>query len=206
MSSPPHSVLRDVVNLPNLLTMSRVVCIPITIYLLDLASPRSCFWAALIFGIAAATDYFDGWLARRMKLVSLTGQFLDPLADKLMVMACLVQLTAMGWMSPWIPILLLSRELAVQGLRQIAVAEGLVIAAGQGGKWKTAFQLIGLIGLLAHFQYPIDFFVAQSTINFHRVGWWMLVISIAFSLWSAVEYFVGFLRVIQAAPSPAPRA
>jgi CDP-diacylglycerol--glycerol-3-phosphate 3-phosphatidyltransferase len=204
LSTPSaHTIRQDILNVPNLLTMTRVVCIPVVIYLLDLASPSSCFWAALVFGLASATDYFDGWLARRMKLVSLTGQFLDPLADKLMVMACLVQLTAMGWMSPWIPILLLTRELAVQGLRQIASAEGLVIAAGQGGKWKTAFQLIGLIGLLAHFQYSINFWIVETPINFHRVGWWMLVISIAFSLWSGVEYFVGFLRSMDKAKSKA---
>ena len=97
----------------------------VAVVLLDMATPMSCFWAATCFGVARATDYLDGWLARKLKLVSMTGKFLDPLADKLMVMACSVQLAAMGWLSPWIPILLLSRELAVQGLRQIASAEGM---------------------------------------------------------------------------------
>ena len=188
------TIKKDIVNLPNMITMVRILVIPVALFLLNLGTPLSCFWAALTFGFASATDYLDGYLARKMKLVSLTGKFLDPLADKLMVMACLVQLAAMSWISPWIPILLLSRELAVQGLRQIASAEGMIIAAGQGGKWKTAFQLIGLIGLLAHYEYMIQFGFFEASINFHRVGWWMMLFSIVFSFWSAGEYFVAFLK------------
>lgn len=192
-----NTIKRDILNLPNVLTLLRIIVIPIVVVLLGQQTPTSCFWAAFLFAMASATDYFDGYLARKLGLVSLTGKFLDPLADKLIVMASLVQLAAMGWIAAWIPILLLARELSVQGLRQIASAEGMVIAAGQGGKWKTAFQLIGLIGLLAHFTYPVDFVFAVADINFHRVGWWFLVISIAFSLYSAIEYFVGFLRAIE---------
>lgn len=193
------TIKRDILNLPNMLTMLRIIAIPIVVVLLAYQTPLACFWAALLFSFASATDYFDGYLARKLGLVSLTGKFLDPLADKLIVMASLVQLTAMGWIAAWIPIVLLARELSVQGLRQIASAEGMIIAAGQGGKWKTAFQLIGLIGLLAHYTYPVDFVFAATDINFHRVGWWFLVLSLAFSVYSAVEYFVGFLKAIETA-------
>jgi len=192
------TIRRDILNLPNMLTLARIVVIPLAVYLLALRTPTASLWAGTIFGLASATDYFDGYLARKLNLVSLTGKFLDPLADKLMVAATLIQLTAMGWIEPWIPILLLSRELAVQGLRQIASGEGMVIAAGQGGKWKTAFQLIGLIGLLSHYTYTINFGLTITDINLHRVGWWMLVLSIAFSLYSGAEYFVKFLAAIDA--------
>jgi len=192
----PSSVKRDLLNVPNLLTLARIAVIPAVVVLLERQSPVATFWASVLFGLASATDYFDGYLARKLKLVSLTGKFLDPLADKLMVMACLVQLAAMGWLEAWIPIVLLARELSVQGLRQIASGEGLIIAAGQQGKWKTAFQLIGLIGLLAHYTYPVNFGVFTAEINFHRVGWWMLALSIAFSLVSAGQYFLGFLKAI----------
>lgn len=191
------TIKQDIWNLPNLLTIARIVAIPFVVVLLERQTPASCFYASLLFGLASATDFFDGYLARKMGLVSLTGKFLDPLADKLMVMAALVQLTAMGWIGAWLPVLLLARELSVQGLRQIASGEGMIIAAGQGGKWKTAFQLIGLIGLLAHYTYPIDFGFVVSDINFHRVGWWFLVASLALSLYSAGEYFWSFLKAIE---------
>ncbi|MDX9723335.1 MAG: CDP-diacylglycerol--glycerol-3-phosphate 3-phosphatidyltransferase [Myxococcota bacterium] len=196
------TIRRDLFNLPNALTWARIAVIPLVVWLLDRQAPVSAFIASVVFGLASATDYFDGYLARKLGLVSLTGKFLDPLADKLMVMAALVQLASQGWVEPWIPIVLLSRELAVQGLRQIASAEGMVIAAGQGGKWKTAFQLIGLIGLLAHYSYDIDFGFVEVAINFHRVGWWMLVLSIIFSVYSAVQYFWGFLKAIESASKP----
>ena len=190
------TIRRDIINLPNMLTLARIAVIPLAVWLLSLQTPWSCFWAATTFGLASATDYFDGYLARKLGLVSLTGKFLDPLADKLMVMAVLVQLSAMGWLEPWLVILLLGREFSVQGLRQIASGEGMIIAAGQGGKWKTAFQLTGLIGLLAHFAYPIDFLFAEATVSFHRAGWWMIVMSLFFSLYSAFDYFKGFLLAI----------
>ncbi|MFA5623555.1 MAG: CDP-diacylglycerol--glycerol-3-phosphate 3-phosphatidyltransferase [Bradymonadales bacterium] len=186
----------DLLNLPNMLTLARIVLIPLVIIFLSYRTAKSTCIAAIFFAVAAATDFFDGYLARKLNLVSLTGKFLDPLADKLMVMAACVQLAAMGWLEAWVPIVLLTREFAVQGLRQIASAEGMVIAAGQGGKLKTAFQLVGLIGLLIHYQYEVDFFFFSSSVNFHLVGWWMLIASIFFSLISAGQYFAGFLGAI----------
>lgn len=190
------TIKQDIVNLPNLLTLARIAVIPLVALLVYYGTPSSMFWASFVFGLAALTDYFDGYLARKMGLVSLTGKFLDPLADKLMVMAALVQLAAMGWIASWIPIVLLARELSVQGLRQIASGEGMIISAGQGGKWKTAFQLSGLIGLIAHYSYPVNFGFVQTHINLHVAGLWLLLISIFFSLWSGAGYFIGFLRAI----------
>lgn len=190
------TIKRDLFNLPNSITMSRIVFIPFVVVCLAMQTPFYCLLSVVAFSIAAISDFFDGYLARRLNLVSVTGKFLDPLADKLMVMAATVQLAAMGWIASWIPIVILTRELAVQGLRQIAVGEGLVIAAGSGGKFKTALQLVGLVGLLIHYAYPIEFFGLETTMNFHRVGLVLLVLSVFISVISAVQYFAEFLKAL----------
>ncbi|MBQ9396712.1 MAG: CDP-diacylglycerol--glycerol-3-phosphate 3-phosphatidyltransferase [Proteobacteria bacterium] len=190
------SIKKDLFNLPNSITLLRIVLIPAVVVLVAMKTPFCCIIATSFFALAAISDFFDGYLARRLNLVSVTGKFLDPLADKLMVMAATVQLASMGWLDSWIPIVILTRELAVQGMRLIAVGEGLVIAAGSGGKIKTALQLIGLVGLLIHYEYPVSLFGFDTTMNFHRAGWWLLVVSIAFSLISAVQYFHGFVKAI----------
>ena len=191
------SIKKDLFNLPNSITMLRIIFIPFVVVFLSFKTPFFCFLAVLCFGIAALSDFFDGYLARRLNLVSVTGKFLDPLADKLMVMAATVQLASMGWLESWIPIVILARELAVQGLRLLAVGEGLVIAAGTGGKIKTALQLVGLVGLLAHYSYPIHLFGWDTTMNFHKVGWILLVLSVFFSLLSGWQYFRGFLNALE---------
>src|SRR5690606_34091593 len=136
--------------------------------------PFSSFVAAALFTGAAVSDILDGWLARRMNLVSIIGKFADPLADKLIVTAALVMLAQMGRIEAWLVILLLSRELIVSGLRQIAVGEGLVIAAGQGGKWKTALQLSGIIGVLVHYPYSVNLiFWTGYSFDFQLIGEWV---------------------------------
>lgn len=190
------SIKKDLFNLPNSITMLRIVLIPAVIVLLAFETPLCCFIAVLFFALAAISDFFDGYLARRLNLVSVTGKFLDPLADKLMVMATTIQLASMGWLESWIPIIILTRELAVQGMRLIAVGEGLVIAAGSGGKVKTALQLIGLVGLLVHYTYPVNLFGWETTMNFHRAGWWLIVLSIVFSIISACQYFHAFVKAL----------
>ncbi|HEY3234721.1 MAG TPA: CDP-diacylglycerol--glycerol-3-phosphate 3-phosphatidyltransferase, partial [Polyangiaceae bacterium] len=134
-------------NLPNLLTMGRVAVIPVVLWLLDRGTPKDCAWAALVYSAAAITDLLDGYLARRMNVVSVLGKFLDPLADKLLVMASLVWMIPMGRIAGWVVVLLLAREISVTGLRSIASSEGVVIAAGGGGKRKTALQMIGILCL-----------------------------------------------------------
>lgn len=191
-----QSIKKDIFNLPNLITMLRIVLIPAVIVLLAFETPLCCLIATSFFGLAAISDFFDGFLARKLNLVSVTGKFLDPLADKLMVMAATIQLASMGWLESWIPIVILTRELAVQGMRLIAVGEGMVIAAGSGGKIKTALQLIGLVGLLVHYTYPIHLFGWETTMNFHRAGWWLLVLSVVFSLISGYQYFKAFVKAI----------
>src|SRR5581483_9987844 len=139
--------------LPNLLTMGRILCIPAILFFIDNYSPTRSFIATLIYVGAALTDSLDGYLARKRKQVSVLGKFLDPLADKLIVTAVLVYLTAMDRVPPWLVVALLARELAVTGLRSIAVSEGLVLSASDQGKQKTALQMVGTMFLLIHFRY-----------------------------------------------------
>src|SRR5690606_20428203 len=147
------SLRADALNLPNLLTMARVALIPLVLWLLYDGTPEAGFWAAVVYIVAAVTDFLDGWLARRMGLVSILGKFLDPLADKLMVMSSLVFLAWMGRLPLWgavIVILMEGRELAVTSLRVIAINEGVVMAAVRGGKEKTAVQMMAILMLIVY--------------------------------------------------------
>ncbi len=186
----------EIVNLPNLLTMGRVAVIPVFILLTYFGDPVSSYWSAFIYAAAAVTDVIDGWLARRWNLVSVLGKFLDPLADKLIVMAALVMLVRLGRVASGLVIVLLAREFVITGLRSVAAAEGMVIAAGQGGKWKTALQLTGITALLVHYTYDIDFVFFRLEANFNRVGTWLLWLALVASIVSAGQYIKDFLGVM----------
>ncbi|HZS38773.1 MAG TPA: CDP-diacylglycerol--glycerol-3-phosphate 3-phosphatidyltransferase [Polyangia bacterium] len=201
--------------LPNILTMGRIVMIPAILLFIDNYSPVRSFVACLIYLAASLTDSLDGWLARRRKQVSVLGKFLDPLADKLMVTAVLVYLTAMDRVPPWLVVALLARELAVTGLRSIAVSEGLVLSASDQGKQKTALQMVGTMFLLIHFRYRVwgleSFTIRDEplVINFHAVGMVTLYLALAMSVLSALDYFRVFVRAVgernkQLAPPPSP--
>ena len=189
-------LLKEFWNVPNLLTFGRILIIPLFIYLAYQANPLASLLAGALFAIAAITDVVDGWLARRLGLVTVIGKFLDPLADKLIVLAAMVMLVRLGRFPAWVAILLLSREFVVTGLRQIAASEGMVIAAGQEGKWKTALQLVGIIALLVHYQHEVDLGVWRGPVNFNAVGQVLTYLSVVFSLWSAGVYFRGFLQML----------
>src|ERR1051325_9996649 len=146
---------RELTNLPNLVTMGRVVVIPFVLYFMDNYNPLRTFIASLLYLLAAAGDFLDGYLARSRGQVSTLGKFLDPLADKLIVNAVLVFMVALGRVEPWVVVVLIARDLAVNGLRSIASAQGLVISASDGGKIKTALQLVAIMMLLIHFSYPL---------------------------------------------------
>ena len=199
-----HSLKRDVLNIPNLLTLFRIVLIAPICVLIYLGDPVSVLIAVALFWIAGVTDWVDGYIARRQNLVSLTGKYLDPLADKLLVMAALLMLLPMGRVPASLAIIIVGRELSVSGLRALAATEGLVISAGEGGKFKTAFQMTGLIGLMLHFTYEISYGLFTVKINFYHLGLGLLIISTIFSISSAVEYFRGFLRAIAHETSSAP--
>lgn len=186
----------DIFNLPNLLTMGRVAVIPVFILLTYYGDPVSSYWSAFIYAGAAVTDVIDGWLARRWNLVTVLGKFLDPLADKLIVMAALVMLVRLGRVASGLVIVLLAREFVITGLRSVAAAEGMVIAAGQGGKWKTALQLTGITALLVHYTYDVSFGFFRLETNFNRVGTWLLWLALVASVVSAGQYIKDFLDVM----------
>jgi CDP-diacylglycerol--glycerol-3-phosphate 3-phosphatidyltransferase len=192
-----RTIREDAVNLPNLLTMLRIVLIPLALWLIADGSPRACFWAGAVYAISAITDFLDGWLARRMNLISVLGKFLDPLADKLLVISALVVMVAMSRVPGWAVIIIVARELSVTSLRVIAMSEGVEMAASQGGKEKAALQMIAVLLLMVHYRYVIDFGVVALPVDFNVVGLAALYISIFFAIWSGGEYVKLFVDAVE---------
>ncbi len=138
-------------NLPNKLTVTRVLLIPIFMLFLLLRNSTTKYapvLALIIFIIAAITDGIDGYLARKQKKVTKFGKIVDPLADKLLISAALISFVALGEISAWAAIIIIGRELAVTGLRVLAASEGMVIAASKWGKWKTNMQIAAVIAII----------------------------------------------------------
>lgn len=185
---------REVLNLPNMITIGRLFLIPPVLWWMDTADPLLCVLSAALFMLAAGLDIIDGWLARRSGLVTVFGKFVDPLADKVMVAAVLVYLAALGRMPAWLVVVLLTREFYINGLRTLAISEGMVIAANAGGKAKTAFQMAGICFLLVHYRYRMPGF--DELIDFHRMGMIMVSLSVVLSVWSAVHYTLGFREAL----------
>ena len=188
----------DAFNLPNLLTMLRIVMIPVVMLMLQEGTPVMNFWAGWVYTAATITDALDGYLARKRGLVSVVGKFLDPLADKLLVMATLVLMVGMGRVPAWIVVVILARELSISMLRMIASSEGVVIAAGEGGKAKTALQMVAVLFLMLHHRYEIDFWFAELWVDFNVAGTWLLVLSVFFAITSAGEYVKLFVDAVEA--------
>ena len=191
-----RSLRAEALNLPNAITLIRMAMIPVILWFTYYESRRSSFIAAMLFAVIGATDFLDGWVARQRGLVTVIGKFLDPLADKLVVMAALVMLVHLGRVAAWVVIVIMGREFIVSGLRTIAMSEGIVISAGQEGKVKTIFQLIGITFLLLHYAYPIDFGFASYEYDANKVGTVLLYLSMVFSVWSAWVYFSDFLKAV----------
>ena len=182
----------ELLNAPNLMTLGRIACIPVFLALLAYENRRNSFLAAAVFAVAAITDWFDGWLARVSNKVTTLGKFLDPLADKIIVLSALVMLLRLGRVPVWVVVLILARELLISGLRTIAMSEGLVIPASRGGKWKTSLQLSGIIALMVHYHFAIDYLVVTVMTDFHVVGLTLLYISLIPGMASAIDYMRAF--------------
>jgi CDP-diacylglycerol--glycerol-3-phosphate 3-phosphatidyltransferase len=196
---PRRATLReDALNLPNMLTMLRIVMIPAVMALLWDGTPKMNFWAGWVYTAATITDALDGYLARKRNLVSVLGKFLDPLADKLIVMATLVLMTGMGRVPAWAVVLILARELSISMLRTIAISEGVVIAAGEGGKAKTALQMVAVLFLMLHHRYQINFWFTTQWVDFNAAGLWLLYLSLFFAITSAGEYVKLFVEAVEA--------
>jgi CDP-diacylglycerol--glycerol-3-phosphate 3-phosphatidyltransferase len=188
----------DALNLPNILTMFRIVMIPVVMAMLQEGTPAMNFWAGWAYTFATVTDALDGYLARKRGLVSVLGKFLDPLADKLLVMATLVLMVGMGRVPAWVVVVILARELSISMLRMIASSEGVVIAAGEGGKAKTALQMVAVLFLMLHHRYKIDFWFVESNVDFNVAGLWLLYLSVFFAITSAGEYVKLFVEAVEA--------
>ena len=181
-------------NIPNKITVSRILLIPLFLIimlvpfnwgeltLLGVTLPVTHFVGALIFIIAASTDWVDGYYARKYNLVTNLGKFLDPLADKLLVSAALIVLVELNYAASWIVIIIISREFAVTGLRLILAGTGEVVAANMLGKIKTWAQIVAISALLLH---NIIFEIVH--IPFDQIA---LYVDVIFTIWSGVDYFV----------------
>jgi CDP-diacylglycerol--glycerol-3-phosphate 3-phosphatidyltransferase len=194
---PPRKTRRErlreeLLNAPNLLTLGRMALIPLFLYLLSYENRRNSFLAAAIYSVAALSDWLDGWLARISGKETTLGKFLDPLADKVIVLSALVMLVRLGRAPVWVVVVILAREFLISGLRTIAVSEGLVIPASQGGKWKTSLQLTGIICLMLHYHFAIDYLFGTLMTDFQAVGSALLYLSLVPGIVSAVEYVRAF--------------
>jgi CDP-diacylglycerol---glycerol-3-phosphate 3-phosphatidyltransferase len=193
-----RTLREDAVNLPNLLTMARVVLIPVVLWLMWQETRVANFWATILYSLAAVTDFIDGYLARKMGLTSVLGKFLDPLADKLIVLATLVLMVELGHVPAWSVIIITGRELSITALRTIAISEGVVIAASRGGKDKTAVQMVALVALILHDTYVLDWGFYKAAVNLNAVGLALLYLSVVFALTSAGEYMSLFVQAVEA--------
>jgi CDP-diacylglycerol--glycerol-3-phosphate 3-phosphatidyltransferase len=191
-----RSLKQEFWNLPNGITLARIASIPVFLVFTWYESRANSLVAALLFTAAGATDFLDGWVARRRGLVTVIGKFMDPLADKLVVVSALVMLVHLGRVAAWLVIIIMAREFIVTGLRTIAMSEGIVIAASQEGKYKTSLQLAGISFLILHYSYPVDFLVRTVEIDSNRIGSLLLYLSLALSVWSAIRYVALFLRAV----------
>jgi CDP-diacylglycerol--glycerol-3-phosphate 3-phosphatidyltransferase len=175
---------------PNYLTLLRIAFVPTVIGALWVKTPLWDFIAAVLFGLASITDYFDGYLARKYKIETVYGKLMDPLADKFLVICTLIMLQDLGRMSAIVVMLLVCRELTITGLRALASAEGVIVSASQGGKWKTATQMIAIPCLMIR---DVTIPLADPiTIPFFEIGRWLTYFSLALSIWSAKDYMVDF--------------
>ncbi|MBP9682726.1 MAG: CDP-diacylglycerol--glycerol-3-phosphate 3-phosphatidyltransferase [Bacteriovorax sp.] len=189
----------EIDNLPNRLTMLRVILIPII--LLSLFFNQSDYaWAiahtkwlnyiaAWTFVAASITDFFDGYIARKKNIVTVFGSFLDPIADKFLVISSLIMLLALERVHVLIVLVLVLREMYITALRLLAMEKGLSVPVGTLGKWKTATQMVGVPLLMAHDQ--------PWGIDMPLLGTVAIYLASLFSLYSALEYSIGLIKKIQ---------
>jgi CDP-diacylglycerol--glycerol-3-phosphate 3-phosphatidyltransferase len=180
---------REILNVPNLITIGRLFLIPPVLWLIDPTDPIRNFIATILFAAASGLDLLDGWLARRNNLVTVFGKFVDPLADKLMAMSVMVWLVQVDLLPPWLVVVMIGRDFYISGLRSVAASAGVVIAAGDGGKIKTVFQLVGICCVMARYSYRMPL---SGEVSFHFIGLVFLYIALAISLISAVQYTADF--------------
>lgn len=174
-------------NAPNRLTLLRMIAVPAVVYFLSWKTQNGDIIACVLFSLAAFTDWLDGYVARAYKAVTIYGKLMDPLADKFLVVSTLIMLQNLGRIHPYMVMVLICREMGITSLRALASAEGVIIAAGSGGKWKAALQMVA-----------IPFLIVKVTLfgflDCDLIGTVLIYISLALSLTSASAYVVDFFR------------
>ncbi len=168
-------------NLPNQLTLLRILMVPVLLAVVTLRLPLGDYIAAGVFTLAACTDGLDGYIARKQKQITSLGKLLDPLADKLLISAALIALVELDRLSGWVAVLIIGREFAITGLRSLAAAEGVVLAASKLGKIKTVTQIIAVVAMLLR-----DILFEVASIPFGNIA---MGVAVFFTLWSGMDYF-----------------
>ncbi|MGI8632552.1 MAG: CDP-diacylglycerol--glycerol-3-phosphate 3-phosphatidyltransferase [Solirubrobacterales bacterium] len=171
-------------NLPNLLTVLRILAVPVIVVALLDRTPNGDTVAAVVFALAAATDTLDGYIARSRNSITTLGKLLDPLADKLLVTAALIALVSLERLDAWVAMVIIAREFAVTGLRTVAAQQGLVIAASGWGKAKTLLQVVMLFSLIL-VSAPIPAWVTV-----------LVYVTVLVTVLSGADYFFGLRRRI----------
>jgi CDP-diacylglycerol--glycerol-3-phosphate 3-phosphatidyltransferase len=174
---------------PNQLTLFRIAAVPIIIILMLFPNRICTFIAALLFSAAAITDYLDGFLARKRGQVTTLGKVMDPVADKLLVSSAFIMLASLGWVPAWMACIIIGRELAVTGLRNIIAEKGEDLSASNLGKYKTGFQIAAIIPLMIH--YPFWGLKVQVIGNLFLWG------ALVFTIWSGADYFIRSRGLLQ---------
>ncbi len=182
----------DSLNVPNVLTLLRILLIPVFIILFVNPTPDQSLAAAIVFAVAAVTDMLDGYIARRTGQVTKLGKLLDPLADKLLVLSALILLMNVERVSALVVLLIVGRELAVTGIRAIAAGEGMIIPAETTGKYKMALQVVAIILLI------LEGTGLAALGNMHLAGSFTLYLSLVFGYVSGGQYVWSFWKQVVA--------
>lgn len=183
---------QEALNLPNLLTLTRILLIPVFIILFATPTPDRSLSAAVIFVVAAVTDLLDGYLARRSGQVTALGKLLDPIADKLLVLSALILLVNVDRVSALVAILIIAREVAVTGVRAIAASEGMIMAAETTGKYKMALQVVAIVLLI------LEGTGLAELGNMHLAGTVTLYLSLVLGYVSGGQYVWNFWKQVAA--------
>jgi CDP-diacylglycerol---glycerol-3-phosphate 3-phosphatidyltransferase len=170
-------------NLPNFLTVLRIVLVPVIVVALLAETPNGDTLAAAVFAVAALTDGLDGYIARSRGSITTFGKLMDPLADKMLVTAALVALVSLNRLAAWAAMVIIAREFAVSGLRMVAAGQGVVIPASWLGKLKTILQIAAIFALIAFEPAPVAVDV-------------LLYLAVAATIISGADYFFGLRRHI----------
>jgi len=179
---------QQILSLPNGVTILRIVAIPLILVLLFYMGRKYQLLTGLLFFGAAVTDTFDGYLARRRGMVTTLGIFLDPLADKLLIVTALIALIPAREIPVWMVIVIVGREIAITGLRGIAVSQGIIISASALGKYKTVFEAASIFFLILNGSY--------SFLSFRPIGMFFLWVALGIAVISGVDYFRKYLKSI----------